>query len=346
MHRAQINAQLTPGRRTRGLGDGSTPTTQGWLNLAQVVGNGVKQGLVDLKNRPPPNAAPADINAWLNSVNGVLLSAPGGAGPVALSGSPYFLYPEFGWTVTGSTATASYNLAPGDNVTWTATDDGKWSYHHVWGGINLDTIINDVASSLAILADVGGFVFLGMFLNTAQAIANHVPLSDLGAQLKNDWATMQNSALLAYSIYDGDWQTAWNAATKYGQDLSGIVAAWSPMPAPDYNGNLTITSTSSPSGAPLTPGQAGGVYVPPPPTGLTKVGAKGPASSSSSSVASNVAIGAVATVAAGLLGAVVYARVKRQPVKTVLKTAWSKTGGRVHVPHIHIPRIHIPGTSR
>ena len=61
-------------------------------------------------------------------------------------------------------------------------------------------------------------------------------------------------------------------------------------------------------------------------------------SASSSSTAANVALGAAAVAGAGLLGAFLYARHKRTTTKAVLKTAWGKTGGRIHVPH-HLPKL-------
>jgi hypothetical protein len=50
--------------------------------------------------------------------------------------------------------------------------------------------------------------------------------------------------------------------------------------------------------------------------------------------AKNVVIGSAVAVGAGLLGAFLYARHKRTTTKAVLKTAWQKTGGRVHVPKL------------
>jgi hypothetical protein len=61
----------------------------------------------------------------------------------------------------------------------------------------------------------------------------------------------------------------------------------------------------------------------------THNGSEKPASASK-----NIAIGSAVAVGAGLLGAFLYARHKRTTTKAVLKTAWQKTGGRVHVPKL------------
>ena len=223
--------------------------------------------------------------------------------------SPVFTYPEFGWSFNGETATATYNLGPQDNVTWTAGSDGTWHYEHTWGGFSVGAIINDVVSTLAIIADVSGFVFLGMFLNTAQAVANHEPLSELGKALQEDWAAMQNSAQLTYALIDGDWETAWNAATQYGQNLSGIQAAWAPGPAPDVNGNLTITASSTPSTSPWP------------------VGVKPPAPSSSSSSASTATKAVAGGVVAAAAGFSLYAFATKQSLEQAAKRAWRSIQG-------------------
>lgn len=62
------------------------------------------------------------------------------------------------------------------------------------------------------------------------------------------------------------------------------------------------------------------------------------ASSATSSTVSTIAAGTAVVAGAGLLAAWLYARHKHVPVKTVLKSAWHKTGGKIHVPH-HLPKL-------
>jgi hypothetical protein len=62
------------------------------------------------------------------------------------------------------------------------------------------------------------------------------------------------------------------------------------------------------------------------------------APASSSSTASTVALGAAGVVGVGLLSAFLYARHKKTTTKAVLKTAWGKTGGKIHMPH-HMPKL-------
>ena len=62
------------------------------------------------------------------------------------------------------------------------------------------------------------------------------------------------------------------------------------------------------------------------------------ASSSTASTTKTVAIGAAAITGASLLAAFLYARHNRTTTRAVLKTAWQKTGGKIHVPH-HLPKL-------
>lgn len=62
------------------------------------------------------------------------------------------------------------------------------------------------------------------------------------------------------------------------------------------------------------------------------------ASSSPASSTTSIATGAVVVAGALALGTYLYARHKHVPVKTVLKSAWKKTGGKIHVPH-HLPKL-------
>jgi hypothetical protein len=199
---------------------------QQWTRLAQNQGKYAKSVL---KGRPAPNAAPATIFAWLKQAKL----------------SPVFAYPEFGWTVSGANATAGYDLGSNDTVTWTADSSGNNDYDHVTGGLSFGNFLNDTVTALAGLASVEGLVFLGMFISTLQAVANHEPIGQLGTSLKADWDKFANSAQLAFSVIDGDWAQTWNYATQYGKDLTGIAEAWYPGPAPDINGKLTITKATA-----------------------------------------------------------------------------------------------------
>ena len=200
-----------------------------WLALAK--GNAVNAasaaGKAKLAKRPSSSTSPIAIEPWLNSSPGF---------------SPFFVFPEWPWKASGDNATAAYSLGSNDNVQWTADSEGGWTYNHQYGGTDLGTIIGDAASALGIAADLTGFAFLGMFVSVAKAVANHEPLESLGQALKADWDRTSNAAQLAFAVMDGDWAQAWDHATSYGSDLSGIVSAFAPGPAPDRSGNLTITA--------------------------------------------------------------------------------------------------------
>ncbi len=49
---------------------------------------------------------------------------------------------------------------------------------------------------------------------------------------------------LLFAIQSGDWQKAWNEATNYGSDVSGITAAWGAAPPPDVTGKPSATVAS------------------------------------------------------------------------------------------------------
>ena len=223
-----------------------------WQDLARTMG---RSGGAKLTNRPAADAQPADVNTWLNEAHL----------------SPFFAFPEWPWTTSGDTATAHYLLGPNDGVTWTATSDGLWQYDHKYGGTDLGQILDSVVSAAAIGADLAGFVFLGMFLHTAQAAADHEPIASLGSALAADWTRMENASDLAttiegyiadppqllFAVENGDWKKAWNQATNYGADLTGIVSAFAPGKAPDASGSLTIepapskTTFSASTGTPV-----------------------------------------------------------------------------------------------
>lgn len=205
---------------------------KGWGSAAKA-----KAGILQiLKSRPPANADPDAITSWLNAWGAV---------------SPVFMYPEWGWSVNGDNATASYNLGTNNSVTWTANSAGAWSFNHVTSQ-TLGDFMDELVSAVGIAADLSGFVFAGMFLHLTQAIADKEPIADLGRALKNDWDIASNSGQLAFSLIDGDWAQAWNSATQYGKDLTGITAAFAPGPAPDAQGNLTITAPKASAGSILS----------------------------------------------------------------------------------------------
>lgn len=216
-----------------------------WKDFGEGQGAIAKAAKAKAGPRPAPNAEPLAVKAWLDK-SGL---------------SPVFAYPEWPWTFSGDTATTQhFIIAPDDGVTWTANDHGQWSYVHSYGGTDLGQLLNSFSSALAIGADLAGFAFAGMFLHVAQAVVNHEPLASLGQALKADWDRTSNAGQLAFSLLDGDWQQAWDQATKYGTDLSGIVAAFYPGKAPDRSGNLTVTAATKP------PAESASKTTTPPPT--------------------------------------------------------------------------------
>jgi hypothetical protein len=210
-----------------------------WSAIGQTAGSTVKLlGPSSVwAGRPSVTSQPADVNTYLSNM-------PGGTSKWTMS--PVFAYPEMGWSFNGDTATASYQLSPGDNVTWTAKSDGSWTYEHTYGGVTqfVDQLASDLASALPVAFDLAGFAFAGMFVHVVEAVANGSSLQTLGQALASDWQATSNAAQLAFNLMDGDWQNAWNHATEYGKDLSGIVQAFAPGAAPDENGRLTITQAS------------------------------------------------------------------------------------------------------
>jgi hypothetical protein len=186
--------------------------------------------------RPAANAQPSDIAEWLKGKNL----------------SPLYLFPEWGWSPTDKPLEmhAAYDLGDNDHVEWWAHLDGSWSYHHVWGGVNFGRALDTIVGVVAQLASLTGWFGVGALLHTAQAIADKKPLSDLANALKQDWTDSQDAGELAFSVVTGDWSQAWDAATKYGQDLRPLFAAFRGQPAPDRNG-VPILDQPSPLQQPL-----------------------------------------------------------------------------------------------
>jgi len=177
-----------------------------------------------LSSRPSASSMPADINAWCQNY-GV---------------PPLFAYPEFGWKMVpdGTAATAAYDMGAGDHVAWTTDIDGSWTYTHTWGGVDVGRLISDIAILASSIPAIGPWV--GMAIDTALAIVNGESISDIGAALKNDWDAAMATYQTGYAVLTGNWQGAWDAATQQGKNLAGLLAAWSPNPAPDRFGNETI----------------------------------------------------------------------------------------------------------
>lgn len=122
----------------------------------------------------------------------------------------------------------------------------------------------------------------------------------------------------------------------YVQMLLPYVAANLQSALPLSGGSLVINSGSK-IAVPLAPGTVRVLPIGP--------RAKAPVKASSSMSATTVVAGTAAALAAGALAAVLYARHKHVPVKTVLRSTWNKTGGRIHVPH-HLPKIKLPKSLR
>lgn len=242
---------------------GDAAALKRWQALALGVGKAmVTRGKTAA--RPAFDAQPLDIAHWLEGLAPKTVSTAPYGGMATLQGSPVFMYPEWDWTFDGDNATASYTLSSGQHVTWTADAWGAWKYDDVTPGFDLGRTLNEIGSSLAVVAALSGFfVFVANFIHIAQAILNHEPISQLGAALKSDYDMLANRVALSesvmgyvedppsllFAVQNGDWAKSWNQATNFGKDLSGITAAWAPGPAPDVNGKFTITA---PKAAPPT----------------------------------------------------------------------------------------------
>jgi len=181
-----------------------------------------------LRSRPRADAQPSDQIAWLKA------NLPGW--------SPMVLWPEFGWSrgADGKSGSASFDLAPGDHVSWYVNPDGSYGYHHTWGGFDVGRSLESIASDVALGAAAIGWVPLAGFIHVLTAIAYKEPLSSLGQALKDDWDTLGDEVSLATALVSGDWQKAWDAATNFGKDLTKLQGAFAPGNAPDRNGNLSI----------------------------------------------------------------------------------------------------------
>lgn len=244
LDRAQhVGAIRPPPPRTVSSGSGSHPAPppppagqspeEAWTQMATVQGNTVvlmeqqPGGLA----RPAANSQPADIAAWLTKNNL----------------SPLYLFPEFGWGPSDGKPLerhVSYDLGDNDHVDWWAALDGTWSYHHVWGGVNVGRLLDQIVNIVAIGTSLMGWPGMGTMLHTIQAIADHKPIGELGDEIKQDWTDTLDAARIAFAVLTGDFQRAWDAATDYGRDLQGLLDAFKGAPAPDRNGVPIIDQPS------------------------------------------------------------------------------------------------------
>ena len=154
---------------------------------------------------------------------------------------------------------------------------------------------------------------------------------------------MQPTGPCLYTRYG--WNRAHQPGTPYALEDSGVLyestligdvasnlQSSDPLWAPGQSGTALVVNTGPQLNFSASGGVVGGVRGWP-----TKV--HGPSdTSSTASTAATVAYGAAAVAGAGLLGAFLYARHKKTTTKAVLKTAWSKTGGKIDVPH-HLPKL-------
>ena len=189
--------------------------------------------------RPAANSEPSQIADWLRAHNL----------------SPLYLYPEFGWGPSEGKPLerhAAYDLGDKNHVDWWAALDGTWSYHHVWGGVDVGRLIDTIVSVVAVGSSLMGWPGMGTMLHTLQAIADHKPLSELGNEIKQDWQDTLDAARLAFSVITLDYQAAWDAATDYGRDLHGLLDAFNGQPAPDRNG-VPMIDQPSPLPHPMPP---------------------------------------------------------------------------------------------
>jgi len=163
-----------------------------------------------------------------------------------LFGGPLRVYPEFGWHIAkDGSATAGYDLGKNDSVTWSQAKDGSWSYHHTWGGFDLGRTLDGIADAVSIVAASFGVVGAGQLVYALHALAGHGSPDELAASLKADYNNLQMSGALAGAVQNGDWGKVWNQAMASGMNLANLQNAFSPTPAPDSHGNLTVPPSSS-----------------------------------------------------------------------------------------------------
>lgn len=188
----------------------------------------LQSAVVPLKSRPSASADPATIHAWCEKY-GI---------------PPLFAYPEFGWKISGRSASAAYDLDSSHHCAWTMTLDGisgsqvSWTYHELTDGPDLGQIIGDIAKLASMIPAIGPWV--GMAIDTALAISEGKSIQDIGNALKADWDAAMTTCQMGYAVITGNWGHAWDAATDQGKNLEGLIGAWGSSPAPDRFGNETI----------------------------------------------------------------------------------------------------------
>lgn len=231
-----------------------------WTPATLAAEQGVRQasaqaGAAELAaaklQRPAPSSQPSDIADFLN-------------GPIGRYWGPVQLYPEFGWRLTTheapsgpvgfnlaetlfpvGTSLAAYDMGPGDHVSWNVTPSGQWSYEHTWGGFDLGRTLESIASAVAIVGAAFGIVGLGQFVYLLNAAAGNGLPAELGSALKGDYDNFSSAEDLAKAVAAGDWSSAWNQVTARGTDLLALQNAFSPGPAPDIHGDLTVAAAPS-----------------------------------------------------------------------------------------------------
>jgi len=208
-----------------------------------------------MRDRPPPSAQPSDQAAYLRTAEGA-------------AWGPVHVYPEFGWTLgANGSASAGYDLGNQNHVTWSVSKDGSWSYDHTWGGFNLGRTLDGIANGVGIVAASMGLVGAGQLVYALHALAGHASPDVLAAALKADYNNFQMSGGLAQAVQNGDWGKVWNVATSNAENLGQLATIFSPTPAPDEHGNLTITSSGGTTHTSLIPSS----YHAPTPTKANKM---------------------------------------------------------------------------
>lgn len=100
------------------------------------------------------------------------------------------------------------------------------------------------------LSDLGaafGIAGVGQFVYLLSALGGNASPSALASAFKTDYASFSDAGDLAKAVSSGDWGSAWSVVTGDAQNLADLVNAFSPSPAPDEQGQLTITSTDVPA---------------------------------------------------------------------------------------------------
>lgn len=278
--------------------------------------------------------------------------------------------PAPNWAI-GCTAAYGKSTAPG-TPSWrhfpsaSNPNDAQWFTHGSsltslgvsnWNGLSISIpgyALETAAPIYTVFPLLAQVVGTGNFLQQAEYNALPVAVQSFHQSFIAAWKLNQEYALNGLNVQP-DWAVLvhalrlWNRAhqpgTPYALEDSGVLyestligdvasnlQSSDPLWAPGQSGTALVVNTGPQLNFSASGGVVGGVRGWP-----TKV--HGPSdTSSTASTAATVAYGAAAVAGAGLLGAFLYARHKKTTTKAVLKTAWSKTGGKIHVPH-HLPKL-------